>query len=695
MAVSSTGSGTVPATESNPSGVKNPYGAPGGDSSWKPSYSYAGSHHYYVDDTPRPSAADLAAERARTGSSSSRRSYSGAGIRDIGGLQGYTDMLMGMTTPAETEPAEPVDTSAVRDNLYNNPANANANKALLENAGLNFPQQTQLNVPGQVALPNEVALPNNIALPNEVALPNNVNLPNEIALPDKVALPDQINFQQAMQEAGVDVGRVNNIDTVREEALLGQLTEAQRQQAINSADYNVAQGTAQLQRQMQEAQRQFQTQQRQIDIDEARAKDNQALYTEARGDRGGIGQAQYDTIQNTAATNRLTVQTEQTQLATDTARQVADLRAQGEFEKANQLLNISQQYLSKLMDLSTWAKEANVGIDEFNLQVAQWEENYKLSLVDAQLEAQASNLNLAKVMMEQNQNQFNNAYQQENSLYNARWNQAQQLWQNAYQQENSLYNARWNQATDLFNAAYNQEQAMFDARRNAANDYLNNQINAGNYGINARNAALEAQLKAAEATGSFADGTPTYQAQQNARQILAASGQALLEKGIIPTAEQLSAMGMLAEQAAAIASMPTASYDRSAAGGALSGAFGLGGGTQMSYYPSLNLPSNNQTTSSVVDPFALGYGGALGGLTGLTTTPTASGATASADTSTDLANLNNALAADRNVLPTNWSVPTTATTADMDRANLNTAWDNASGSSQLYTLPSGRQISLY
>ena len=38
------------------------------------------------------------------------------------------------------------------------------------------------------------------------------------------------------------------------------------------------------------------------------------------------------------------------------------------------------------MNLYTWAKETNLGIDQFNLQVSQWEENYKLSLVGAQID---------------------------------------------------------------------------------------------------------------------------------------------------------------------------------------------------------------------------------------------------------------------------------------------------------------------
>ena len=231
-------------------------------------------------------------------------------------------------------------------------------------------------------------------------------------------------------------------------------------------------------------------------MDEAKALDNQVLYNEARGDRGGIGAGQDNSIQNTAATNRLTVQKEQTQLATDTARQIADLRSQGEFEKANQLLSISQKYLSELMDLYQWAKETNVSIDEFNLQVAQWEENFKLSLVGAELDAEAFNLNVANAMIDQ-----------ENNLFNARLNQ-----------ENSLFDARLN-ASKLQN-----DEAL---------------------------ARLNAQLNAANVTGAFGNGTPTYAAQQDAitnqlkeRQMLSDIGVALIKAGIQPSAEILAAMGM-------------------------------------------------------------------------------------------------------------------------------------------------------
>lgn len=324
-----------------------------------------------------------------------------------------------------------------------------------------------------------------------------IELPNRVDLPQEVALPENFDFQRAWNEApNVEIGRINHVDTHPEEEMLGQITDLQSQQAILNADNTVKNGIAELQRVMQDAQRQYQTQRDQIAMDEQRALDNQALYNEARGDRGGIGRAQYNTIQNTAATNRLTVQQEQTQLATDTARQVADLRSQGEFEKANQLLNISQKYLSELMDLYHWAKETNVSIDEFNLQVAQWEENFKLSLVGAELDADAFNLNVANSMIDQQNN--------------------------------------------LFNARFNQENSLFDARLNAAK--LQNDEAA---------ARLSAQLNAANAAGAFANGTPTYAARQDAianqlkeRELLADVGLALIKEGVQPSEAILNAMGM-------------------------------------------------------------------------------------------------------------------------------------------------------
>lgn len=161
---------------------------------------------------------------------------------------------------------------------------------------------------------------------------------------------------------------------------LDQWLAASQTQIQNSVDFATQQGINELTRAEEDAQEQFQTQRNQIAVDEAKAKDNQALYAEARGDKGGIGAAQYDSIMNTAAQNRQAVSTAQTKLATDTARQIADLRAQGEFEKADKLLQLSQTYLSQLMSLEQWSLEYGLSVAQFQAQLDQWAKEFDLQV---------------------------------------------------------------------------------------------------------------------------------------------------------------------------------------------------------------------------------------------------------------------------------------------------------------------------
>ena len=148
--------------------------------------------------------------------------------------------------------------------------------------------------------------------------------------------------------------------------------QAANEQAQKRIDYAVNKGVNDLQRAEEDAKKQFQTQRNQVDADEARNLDNAALYAELRGDRGGIGQQQYSSVQNNAAQNRQTVNSAQVKLATDTQRQIADLRAQGEFQKADKLLEISQSYLQQLVSLEQWAAEYDLSAAQFNESVRQW-----------------------------------------------------------------------------------------------------------------------------------------------------------------------------------------------------------------------------------------------------------------------------------------------------------------------------------
>lgn len=243
---------------------------------------------------------------------------------------------------------------------------------------------------------------------------------------------------------GPNPERVEHVDTEDLRNMLQQIVDAQKQQNENRVDNTVQQGIDALTRAMEDAAKSYQTQRDQASADEAQALDNQALYSEARGDRGGIGAAQYAAIQNTAAQNRRAVNDAQVKLGTDTARQIADLRAQGEFEKADQLLSLAQSHLSQLMSLEQWALGTNLGVDEFNSQLQQWVDEY--------------NLNKQKFL------------------------------------------------SDL-------------------------------------------DLSAAQLVGAFGDASRTYEAESALRSSLANSGNALLQAGIMPSSQQLQAMGMTQAQA--------------------------------------------------------------------------------------------------------------------------------------------------
>lgn len=163
-------------------------------------------------------------------------------------------------------------------------------------------------------------------------------------------------------------------------SLLDQWKQAAIDQQNGKIDYAVAQAVAELERALEDAQPKFKEQAEAVARDEMQGLDNSALYAEARGDKGGIGQSQYNEIQAAAAKNRLTVQQEQTKLATDTARQIADLRAQGEFEKADAALEIAQSYLSQLIGLEQWSAEFGLSEAQFQESIRQWEAEYNLAM---------------------------------------------------------------------------------------------------------------------------------------------------------------------------------------------------------------------------------------------------------------------------------------------------------------------------
>ena len=196
------------------------------------------------------------------------------------------------------------------------------------------------------------------------------------------------------------IDRVQKYDKQPMVDMATQQIELARQQYNQQINQSMDTNAADLNRAIADAQGQFQTQQNQITANEMNALDNAALYAEARGDKGGIGYAQYNNIQNTAAQNRQAVSQAQTKLATDTARQISDLRAKGEFDKADKALELAQTYLSELRQIEEYAANYNLSVDQINTAISEWEaefnnanrqfaDNYELTL--AQLTGKFSN----------------------------------------------------------------------------------------------------------------------------------------------------------------------------------------------------------------------------------------------------------------------------------------------------------------
>ena len=351
----------------------------------------------------------------------------------------------------------------------------------------------------------------------------------------------------------VEAGRVGRVDTIEKEDLLKQIVDAQKEQSQRSIDYTVQQGVNELQRAQEDAQGQFQTQRNQIAANEKNALDNQALYSEMRGDRGGIGQAQYSAIQNNAATNQLTVNKEQTKLATDTARQIADLRAQGEFKKADALLEITQEYLGKLMQLKQWADEMNVSIDEFNIGVEEWEQEY-----NAKIQQSLGELSIAATQYMTGLNLDKDKY-----LNQQRLSAAQQDASLNLGVEKDVQSQR--QALNDALAQYGLNNAQY--MTNSDINRLTTALNA--YMQNAQNMA-STELSAANVFGAASDKTPTMAAAEADRTRLANVAGQMIAAGVSPTDDQLKALGWTKDQYKAYKSAMDAAASAVASGGGYS-----------------------------------------------------------------------------------------------------------------------------
>lgn len=211
-------------------------------------------------------------------------------------------------------------------------------------------------------------------------------------------------------------------------ALLEQWKQKAEEQSTGQIDFAVQQAITELERALADAQPQFKEQAEAVALDEAQAMDNSALYAQLRGDKGGIGASQFNEIQATAAKNRQAVQQAQTKLSTDTARQIADLRAKGEFEKADSLLEISQNFLAQLMSLEQWAAEYNLNAAQFEASLKQWQAEFEASMKQWQADFELGQQQWG-AQFELNQNQWNADFQNQQNQWNQEFGFAQNQWQ--------------------------------------------------------------------------------------------------------------------------------------------------------------------------------------------------------------------------------------------------------------------------
>ena len=180
--------------------------------------------------------------------------------------------------------------------------------------------------------------------------------------------------------------QLTRVDTSSMEQNIRDINDASAKQHQMSIDNAMRQEADAMKLAEREAAAQYAEQRRQTDLAERQALDNSALYAEARGDRGGVGQAQYNAIQATSAKNRADIQQAQTKMASEVTRQIAQMRRQGEYKKADALLSLSQQYLSQLNDLKRWETESNMTVDQANNALAQWQMNFEQAAKQADLE---------------------------------------------------------------------------------------------------------------------------------------------------------------------------------------------------------------------------------------------------------------------------------------------------------------------
>jgi hypothetical protein len=142
--------------------------------------------------------------------------------------------------------------------------------------------------------------------------------------------------------------------------------DAYAKQQQNSIGYQTEKNVESSVRSYEDAAGDYQSQDKSLAANMYNSMDNQALMSRANGQYGGMAVAQVGAVQNDYQLQRQQLALQQQKLATDTLRDVEDLRTQGEYDKADALLKANQQKFQALY-------EDAVRVDENQYANDQWQ----------------------------------------------------------------------------------------------------------------------------------------------------------------------------------------------------------------------------------------------------------------------------------------------------------------------------------
>ncbi len=180
-----------------------------------------------------------------------------------------------------------------------------------------------------------------------------------------------IGTAQVVAELGAAISDRARTETARTRELEREYAEAERRLG-ESIDRATRAAVEREEAAAAQRERELDSERDRIEIEGAQAKDASALYSELRGDRGGLGRAQYDSVLNETARERAQLARARQELAASAARNIASLQAEGEYEKAEKLMKLAQDKLSAVTKEQHWAAEYGSEQLQFSAKLNQW-----------------------------------------------------------------------------------------------------------------------------------------------------------------------------------------------------------------------------------------------------------------------------------------------------------------------------------